>query len=109
MSDGFGDMLQVRAMNNWLNTGRDLTIDAQEVTIQEQEQVIQNLQGELDSLRKSFMALRDDRDEWQAREESTIETARHYAKQGVLDRDEFNVLRSEILAEKRVEVKNRNG
>jgi outer membrane murein-binding lipoprotein Lpp len=70
---------------------------------------VQDLQAELDSLRKSFMALRDDRDEWQAREEATIETVRQYMDQGVLDRDEFNPVRREILAEKRVEVKNRNG
>lgn len=69
---------------------------------------VQDLQAELNSLRKSFMALRDDRDVWQAREETSIEAVRQFIDQGALNRDEINSVRDEIWPRKLEEVKARN-
>lgn len=69
---------------------------------------VQDLQAELNSLRKAFMALRDDRDVWQAREETSIEAVRQFIDQGALNRDEINSVRDEIWPRKLEEVKARN-
>jgi len=114
------DMMQMQTLNNLANIPNEVRqnqyvnelcqcIDEQNESIERQNQYIRDMQNQYAELKAKFYELMNNRDEWQAREEATIETARAYVQQGVLDRDEFNSIRSKHLDQKRVEVPERNG
>jgi len=114
------DMMQMQTLNNLANIPSEVRqnqyvnelcqcIDEQNESIERQNQYIRDMQAQYDDLKAKFYELMDARDEWQAREEATIETVRMYIKKGVLNRDELNATRNKFLDQKRIEVPERNG
>jgi len=114
------DMMQMQTLNNLANIPNEVRqnqyvnelcqcIDEQNESIERQNQYIREMQAQYEGLKTKFYELMNDRDEWQAREEATIETVRTYVEKGVLDRDELNAMRNNLLDKKRIEVPERNG
>jgi hypothetical protein len=114
------DMMNMQTLNNLANIPNEVRqnqyvdelfkcIEEQNDSIERQNQYIRDMQAQYDDLKSKFYELMDARDEWQAREESTIDTVRDFIDSGLLNRDEFNTKRKAILKKKRVEVPLRNG
>ena len=113
MALDMSDILNMEAAQNLASIPRNMQTDRmleeQNEAIRSQNATILKLREQNKQLREKFYELMSARDEWQAREESTIDTVREYVNEGALDRDEFNAKRRKILAQKRIEVPERNG
>jgi len=106
MSDGFAEMLEARAQNNRLNFWRDLEARDMENVIYEQQDMIEDLQAQLNELKGSFVALRNDRDGWEAKNNSLMDTAKMMVREyGLTEHlEEINNFRRESEKKHRQEI-----
>ena len=107
------DLMNMQTMNDLASipdeVATDQAFEKQNEAIRSQNATILKLREQNRQLREKFYQLMDDRDGWQAKTESLLETFREYVDEGEIDRNEVNDRYHKRLETKREEVRQRNG